>query len=95
MLVQFQSLVDQKIATIYYIDESLQSSTFIYFCSSGSPIRKSASGYFNMVVVVAFLVSLSTKFENTASGMYLVVCTKTIVHNVVTKCNINKLATYT
>ena len=24
-----------------------------------------------MVVVVAFLVSLSTKFENTASGMYL------------------------
>ena len=71
MLVQFQSLVDQKIATIYYIDESLQSSTFIYFCSSGSPIRKSASGYFNMVVVVAFLVSLSTKFENTASGMYL------------------------
>ena len=70
-LVQFQSLVDQKIATIYYIDESLQSLTFIYFCSSGSPIRKSASGYFNMVVVVAFLVSLSTKFENTASGMYL------------------------
>ena len=70
-LVQFQSLVDQKIATIYYIDECLQSSTFIYFCSSGSPIRKSVSGYFNMVVVVAFLVSLSTKFENTASGMYL------------------------
>ena len=66
-----QSLVDQKIATIYYIDESLQSLTFIYFCSSGSPIRKSALGYFNMVVVVAFLVSLSTKFENTASGMYL------------------------
>ena len=70
-LVQFPSLVDQKIATIYYIDESLQSATFIYFCSYGSPIRKSASRYFNMVVVVPFLVSLSTTFENTASGMYL------------------------
>ena len=50
---------------------SLQSAAFIYFCSSGSPIRKSALGYFNMIVVAVFLVSLSTKFQSTASGMYL------------------------
>ena len=50
---------------------SLQSASFINFCSSGLPIQKSALGYFTVVVVVALLVSLSTKFENTASGMYL------------------------
>ena len=44
--------------------------TFIYFCSSGSPIRKSASGYFNMVVVVAFLFHYQLNLK-----ILLVVCT--------------------
>ena len=53
------------------MDKSLQSAVFIYFCSSGLAIWKSVLGYFNMVVAVAFLVSSPTKFENSASGMYL------------------------
>ena len=68
-LVQFQLLVDQKIATIHY-NKFLQSAVFIYLCSSGLPIRKSVLEYFTKVVAVAFLVSSPIKFENSAGGMH-------------------------
>ena len=46
------------------------------FGGSGFPIPKSVLGYFIKSVAMAFLVSSPTKFENSASGMCLVVDTK-------------------
>ena len=39
------------------------------FGSSGLTIRKSALGYFNKVVAMAFWISSLTKFKDSARGM--------------------------